>query len=161
MRLFSKSLKINFQFFFLQPASSADIWRWVHSVYGDELGLTSEDENDYVSPYVTPEGSGPTSKVTSVCPSPKPASKKLHTAMSVPANLKDASVSMADLKIISPDQFNLSLENNAVEVSNYFLPKNQLLKNDRCGLSNYSKHIHALILHAKSWKVSYYCHNYL
>ena len=39
-----------------QPASSADIWRWVHSVYGDELGLTSEDENDYVSPYVTPEG---------------------------------------------------------------------------------------------------------
>ena len=111
----SEILKI---FFFFQPASSADIWRWVHSVYGDELGLTSDDENDYVSPYVTPEGSGPTSKVTSVCPSPKPASKKLHTAMSVPANLKEASVHAADLKIISPDQFNLSLENNAIEVSN-------------------------------------------
>ena len=110
----SEILKI----FFFQPASSADIWRWVHSVYGDELGLTSDDENDYVSPYVTPEGSGPTSKVTSVCPSPKPASKKLHTAMSVPANLKEASVHAADLKIISPDQFNLSLENNAIEVSN-------------------------------------------
>ena len=44
--------------FSLQPASSADIWRWVHSVYGDELGLTSDDEHDYVSPYVTPEGKG-------------------------------------------------------------------------------------------------------
>ena len=43
-------------FISLQPASSADIWRWVHSVYGDELGLTSDDEHDYVSPYVTPEG---------------------------------------------------------------------------------------------------------
>ena len=103
---------------FLQPASSADIWRWVHSVYGDELGLTSDDENDYVSPYVTPEGSGPTSKVTSVCHSP-PTAKKLHTAMSVPANLRDATSS--DLKIISPDQFNLSLENN-----NEVRPKNYL-----------------------------------
>jgi len=68
-----------------QPASSADIWRWVHSVYGDELGLTSDDEHDYVSPYVTPEGS----KVASVSHSPPPTTKKphLHTTMSVPANL--------------------------------------------------------------------------
>ena len=58
-----------------QPASSADIWRWVHSVYGDELGLTSEDEPDYVSPFLTPEGSDPTSKVGSVNCSP-PSSKK-------------------------------------------------------------------------------------
>ena len=47
----------------MQPASAADIWRWVHSVYGDELGLTSDDEHDYVSPYVTPEGSMEGSKV--------------------------------------------------------------------------------------------------
>ena len=33
-----------------QPASSSEIWRWVHSVYGDELGLTSEDDPDYVYP---------------------------------------------------------------------------------------------------------------
>ena len=118
----------SYDFDFLQPASSADIWRWVHSVYGDELGLTSDDENDYVSPYVTPEGSGPTSKVTSVCHSP-PTAKKLHTAMSVPANLKDAT--SQDLKIVSPDQFNMSLENNH-EVR----PKKSILI-DYFGLSNY------------------------
>ena len=33
-----------------QPASSSEIWKWVHSVYGDELGLTSEDDADYVRP---------------------------------------------------------------------------------------------------------------
>ena len=33
-----------------QPASSSEIWRWVHSVYGDELGLTSEDDSDYICP---------------------------------------------------------------------------------------------------------------
>merc|ERR1719385_495890 len=33
-----------------QPASSSEIWRWVHSVYGDELGLTSEDDADYICP---------------------------------------------------------------------------------------------------------------
>merc|ERR1712223_1760227 len=89
-----------------QPASSADIWRWVHSVYGDELGLTSEDEPDYVSPFLTPEGSDPTSKVGSVNCSP-PSSKKgtpgvhhhLHSTMSVPANLRDAG------EDLNPDSF--------------------------------------------------------
>ena len=36
---------------FFQPASSADIWKWIHSEYGDELGLTSEDEHDYYGPF--------------------------------------------------------------------------------------------------------------
>ena len=47
--------------------------------------MTSDDEHDYVSPYVTPEGS----KVASVSHSPPSASKKahIHTTMSVPANL--------------------------------------------------------------------------
>jgi len=34
-----------------QPASSAAIWSWIHSEYGDELGLTSEDEYDYTGPF--------------------------------------------------------------------------------------------------------------
>ena len=61
-------------------------------MYGDELGLTSDDEHDYVSPYVTPDGSASASKVTSVSHSPPTSAKKplLHTTMSVPANLKDA-----------------------------------------------------------------------
>ena len=55
------------------------------------MGLTSDDEMDYVSPYVTPEGSGPTSKVTSVSHSPPSAKKhSIHSTMSVPANLKEA-----------------------------------------------------------------------
>lgn len=27
-----------------------ELWQWIHYVYGDELGLTSEDE-DYIDPY--------------------------------------------------------------------------------------------------------------
>ena len=37
--------------FIFQPASSAEIWKWIHSEYGDELGLTSEDESDYHPPF--------------------------------------------------------------------------------------------------------------
>ena len=40
---------------FFQPAPSSELWQWVHSFYGEELGLTSDDEPDYVSPFsVTP-----------------------------------------------------------------------------------------------------------
>ncbi|KAF4519428.1 hypothetical protein B566_EDAN008655 [Ephemera danica] len=35
-------------FFTLQSLSSQELWQWVHACYGDELGLTSDDE-DYVS----------------------------------------------------------------------------------------------------------------
>lgn len=34
--------------------STQEMWQWVHSCYGDELGLTSEDD-DYVAP-ATSEG---------------------------------------------------------------------------------------------------------
>lgn len=27
-----------------------ELWQWVHSCYGDELGLTSDDDDDYVAP---------------------------------------------------------------------------------------------------------------
>ena len=30
--------------------SSSDLWQLIHSAYGDELGLTSDDEADYVQP---------------------------------------------------------------------------------------------------------------
>ena len=44
-----------------------------------------------MSPYLTPNGSDPTSKNTSVTHSPPSAKKALiHATMSVPANLKDA-----------------------------------------------------------------------
>lgn len=33
-----------------QPMSSQELWQWVHYSYGDELGLTSDDD-DYVSPH--------------------------------------------------------------------------------------------------------------
>lgn len=29
--------------------SATELWQWVHSSYGDELGLTSDDD-DYVAP---------------------------------------------------------------------------------------------------------------
>ena len=35
-----------------QPAPSAEMWQWVHSFYGEELGLTSDDEPDYISPFI-------------------------------------------------------------------------------------------------------------
>ncbi len=73
---------------FFQPAPAADVWKWVHSIYGDELGLTSDDELDYVSPFITPEGSGQNSINQSVASSPPSKAKGLHTTMSVPANLK-------------------------------------------------------------------------
>lgn len=37
------------EFFSLQPLSSQELWQWVHMSYGEELGLTSDDE-DYVAP---------------------------------------------------------------------------------------------------------------
>ena len=43
---------------YFQPAPSAEMWQWVHSFYGEELGLTSDDEPDYVSPFgITPSSS--------------------------------------------------------------------------------------------------------
>lgn len=34
--------------------NAADVWQLVHSCYGDELGLTSDDE-DYVPPLPSPD----------------------------------------------------------------------------------------------------------
>lgn len=34
-----------------QTMSSQEVWQWVHTAYGDELGLTSEDEDyNYIPP---------------------------------------------------------------------------------------------------------------
>jgi hypothetical protein len=33
----------------LQQLSTQEMWQWVHTCYGDELGLTSDDE-DYIPP---------------------------------------------------------------------------------------------------------------
>jgi len=33
----------------LQSMSQQELWQWVHYNYGEELGLTSNDEADYVS----------------------------------------------------------------------------------------------------------------
>ena len=35
--------------FSTQQMSATELWQWVHSCYGDELGLTSDDD-DYVAP---------------------------------------------------------------------------------------------------------------
>nr|XP_014278898.2 GRAM domain-containing protein 1A-like [Halyomorpha halys] len=35
-----------------QPMSTQEMWQWVHSCYGDELGLTSDDD-DYIAPATT------------------------------------------------------------------------------------------------------------
>ncbi|XP_039949229.1 protein Aster-B isoform X3 [Bactrocera tryoni] len=36
-----------------------EIWQWVHNCYGDELGLTTDDEEDYIDPTtVPPENEG-------------------------------------------------------------------------------------------------------
>ncbi|GIX86998.1 protein Aster-B [Caerostris extrusa] len=37
-----------------QPMSSQELWQWVHFSYGDELGLTSDDD-DYVAPPIPEE----------------------------------------------------------------------------------------------------------
>ncbi|GBM25485.1 GRAM domain-containing protein 1B [Araneus ventricosus] len=37
-----------------QPMSSQELWQWVHFSYGEELGLTSDDD-DYVAPLVAEE----------------------------------------------------------------------------------------------------------
>ncbi|XP_028894584.2 protein Aster-B isoform X2 [Zeugodacus cucurbitae] len=31
-----------------------EIWQWVHNCYGDELGLTTDDEEDYIDPTTVP-----------------------------------------------------------------------------------------------------------
>ena len=58
-RMFFKILiQILLTYILFQPAPSAEMWQWVHSFYGEELGLTSDDEPDYVSPFgVTPSSS--------------------------------------------------------------------------------------------------------
>ncbi|KAF6204901.1 hypothetical protein GE061_019065 [Apolygus lucorum] len=38
-----------------QPMSTQEMWTWVHSCYGEELGLTSDDD-DYVAPPATLDG---------------------------------------------------------------------------------------------------------
>lgn len=42
----------------MQPA---EMWQWVHYIYGDELGLTTEDE-DYIDPYDDDEPRGKPNK---------------------------------------------------------------------------------------------------
>ncbi|XP_021003694.1 protein Aster-B [Parasteatoda tepidariorum] len=37
-----------------QPMSSQELWQWVHYSYGEELGLTSDDD-DYVAPLIVDE----------------------------------------------------------------------------------------------------------
>ena len=39
-----------------QSAPPAELWRIVHDAYGEELGLTSDDDEDYVYPFDEPEG---------------------------------------------------------------------------------------------------------
>lgn len=38
-----------------QQMSMQEMWQWVHACYGQELGLTSEDE-DYIEPLPMVEG---------------------------------------------------------------------------------------------------------
>ncbi|KAK9511876.1 hypothetical protein O3M35_000448 [Rhynocoris fuscipes] len=38
--------------YILQPMSTQEMWQWVHTCYGDELGLTSDDD-DYIAPSAT------------------------------------------------------------------------------------------------------------
>lgn len=33
-----------------KPMQPQEMWQWVHNCYGDQLGLTSDDE-DYIDPY--------------------------------------------------------------------------------------------------------------
>lgn len=42
-----------------KPINPQELWQWVHTCYGDQLGLTSDDE-DYIDPYddKTAEGNG-------------------------------------------------------------------------------------------------------
>lgn len=42
-----------------KPINPQELWQWVHTYYGDQLGLTSDDE-DYIDPYddKTAEGNG-------------------------------------------------------------------------------------------------------
>jgi len=33
----------------LQPMSQQELWQWIHYNYGEDLGLTSDDDAEYVS----------------------------------------------------------------------------------------------------------------
>ena len=46
---FNKAQHIWGNFGTLQPMSQQELWQWVHYSYGEELGLTSDDDADYVS----------------------------------------------------------------------------------------------------------------
>lgn len=50
--------------------SATELWQWVHSSYGDELGLTSDDD-DYVAPSTEDDAKTNTSNMHSdrVCDS--------------------------------------------------------------------------------------------
>jgi len=51
------SLSSNWIFFSPQhPLTSAELWQLIHSSYGEELGLTSDDEVDYGLPPPPPRG---------------------------------------------------------------------------------------------------------
>lgn len=39
-----------------QPMSTQELWQWVHYSYGDELGLTSDDDDYVAPPYLEDEG---------------------------------------------------------------------------------------------------------
>ena len=33
---------------YLQPMSDQELWQWVHYNYGEDLGLSSSDDEDYI-----------------------------------------------------------------------------------------------------------------
>ena len=43
------SLRRAMKVFILQAMSQQELWQWVHYNYGEDLGLTSDDDTDYVS----------------------------------------------------------------------------------------------------------------
>ncbi|KAJ6648303.1 Protein Aster-B [Pseudolycoriella hygida] len=79
-----------------KPMQPQEMWQWVHNCYGDELGLTSDDE-DYIDPYENRDDDnmpqGVLSKVTD----------SVSEEHSEPHSDSVAS-SVADLRIVSANQ---------------------------------------------------------
>lgn len=50
-----------------QPMSTQELWQWVHYSYGDELGLTSDDDDYVAPPYLEDEPRGTRGTARLVC----------------------------------------------------------------------------------------------
>lgn len=86
-----------------QPMEQREMWQWVHQCYGDELGLTSDDE-DYVAP------GGEEDKLSASLGS---FSEDCNSNLDMPIELSPMDEKLEEEPMLAPP-VNLNLENNKI-----------------------------------------------